>query len=466
MIVKILASGAGFSAVRYNTDKLEKGDAELVRISRFGMLDNDGTVRPGQIKNYLKAISATNKQVSKPQFHAVISCKGREMDKQQLASLAEKWLEKMGYGGNPSLIIFHSDTPNNHVHLVSTRVRPDGKKVDDRFERRRAQQYLRELMVARGRQQADIKRKELEAYRFSTLAQFRLLLERSGFQARLKDKQLLTFHQGGLIACYDVTVLEKRISQNSLSEKRLLQLRAIIEKYRQQADSSFQAERETLPGGRKGKVIAYHSPLTRLLNAKFGLEFVFHFQGDKPPYGYTVIDHAGKQVLKGGQLIKLWHLGSFGQAGGVSNQASALDTDAVRYRASSVQAAAVLAVHLGQPPSAVPVRITALPHSERLFYRELLSQQGQEKTSGGQLATGLTVLSAPGGSFLFDSRRKLICSLDEIVPDTGLQQSRSGFLADEKFVFLPVAGFGISPDEDDQLQHGRRRRGKNQTPDK
>src|SRR5690606_34883352 len=49
----------------------------------------------------------------------------------------------------------------------------------------------------------------------------------------------------------------------------------------------------------------YTSALAEFLHGKFGMQFLFHGKDGKPPYGYTLIDHAGKAVYKGGEIMAL-----------------------------------------------------------------------------------------------------------------------------------------------------------------
>jgi len=52
----------------------------------------------------------------------------------------------MGYEGQPTLIYFHHDTDNNHLHIVTSRVNAEGKKINHNHERRRSQQVMNRIM--------------------------------------------------------------------------------------------------------------------------------------------------------------------------------------------------------------------------------------------------------------------------------------------------------------------------------
>ena len=129
-----------------------------------------------EVRNYLKSISQSNK-TQKPQFHAVISTKYQEHSKEQLTQVANEFMKEMGYGTQPYIIVFHKDTENNHVHIVSTRVdKETGKKINDSFDKIRAQQALSKAMetVLGVNKEVDIEK--LLQYKFSNFSQLEKLL--------------------------------------------------------------------------------------------------------------------------------------------------------------------------------------------------------------------------------------------------------------------------------------------------
>ncbi|RBQ12051.1 relaxase/mobilization nuclease domain-containing protein [Pedobacter miscanthi] len=316
MIVKILSSSASFSGVDYNTDKVEQGKGELVNVSNFGALQFLSELRPSDYINYFKAVSSVNKRVAKPQFHAVISTKGKLTLKDELTRVAHNWLSKMGYGKNPYLLVFHNDTKNNHVHAVSTRIDKGGKKISSAFEKLRSIKMLSQVL-----EQDDIKVvvANLYKYRFSTVAQFRLLLELKGFLSSIKNEMLEISGRDGQSLEIDPVEVDLLFTSafDKSRLKRISQLKKIIEKYKLQYNPSLM-DRNSSGHEKPEPIFRYGSQLGDFLYSKFGVQLIFHFSAEHLPYGYTIIDHAEQNVFKGSEVMKMSVLVSE-NSGGIFN---------------------------------------------------------------------------------------------------------------------------------------------------
>lgn len=306
MIVKILSKSATFRGVKYNTDKIGTDKGELMKVSGFEALQGLSNLRPADYINYLQAISAQSSRIKFPQFHAVMSTKGREHSKEQLTSLAEAWLKEMGYGTQPYLLVFHKDTANNHIHMVSTRVGRNGKKISDKYERVRAGKVMERLLGGHDLQ-AKVK-SDIElalSYKFSTRAQFMMVLEAKGYSLQLNEKEYRLFGQGKELGRVSLQDVDSHVKSYCKDGDRIRQLRAIIEKYHGKYSPVITPVFSQLPGQRDNLRVGYTSKLAEMLRDKFGLQTLFHFKDDKPPYGYTILDHAKKTVLKGGEILDL-----------------------------------------------------------------------------------------------------------------------------------------------------------------
>lgn len=294
MIVKILKKSATFKGVSYNTEKVEKDRGELMLVKNFGMLQGLEQLRPQDYINYLEAVSSRSTRTKYPQFHVVISGKGRSHSKEELTDIAQQWMQGMGYGKQPYLLIFHKDTTNNHIHLVSTRVGKDGKKISDSYEKLRAYRVLNRITGEDEKQAVAAHLEKALTYSISTRAQFMMILEARGYALTLKDDQYAISKYGRELAQLDLAKIDANIRSRENYASRIGQIRSIIEKYRTIHDPSLYRT-ET----------GYTSALATFLREKFGLQVLFHGKGNKPPYGYTLIDHSGKAVFKGGEIMAL-----------------------------------------------------------------------------------------------------------------------------------------------------------------
>lgn len=332
MIVKILGSASSnFHGVQYNDKKVEKGAGELMLMKNFPSFINESSSQE-EVRNYLKSISK-NEKVKKPQFHAVISTKFQQHSKEELAKVAEDFMQEMGYRNQPFIVVFHNDTENNHVHIVSTRVeKSTGKKINDSYEKLKAQKALTDVKERiYGKNNEEIISKLL-SYNISSLKQLEILMERNGFKlAKNKnDKNALDILKNG--------VREKTINGNQLvfsnvkNDNRTKQIKAILNKYKEvYSNKVFKVEdrrhlEKMLPEEKQKEnwkpKIEFESELQKKLREVFGIDVVFHqvdekseskekSEGGLRPFGYTLIDHKTETIYKGSDILKMNDLFEF-----------------------------------------------------------------------------------------------------------------------------------------------------------
>ncbi|UMQ41539.1 relaxase/mobilization nuclease domain-containing protein [Chryseobacterium sp. Y16C] len=322
MIVKIMdPAGSDFPGVNYNDKKIDKGKGELMMMKNFPSFINENSDKQ-QVRDYLKAISAGNKKVLKPQFHATISTKFNEHSKEELAKIAEDFMDEMGYGKQPFVTVFHNDTENNHIHIVTTRVdKQTGKKINDSYEKLKAQKALAiTLEKLYGIKSEEVLNMLLD-YKISSLSQFETLLNRSGFKLgkNTNDAKSLTILKNGVIQRTLSGV--QLVYDNKKNERRTKQLKAIFSKYKDiYSNKVFKAEDfrklEAMLPEEKRKAdwtpkIEFESELQKKLRDVFGIDLVFHFKDEFQPFGYTVIDHKTGAVYKGSEVMKMNELFEF-----------------------------------------------------------------------------------------------------------------------------------------------------------
>ncbi len=332
MIVKMLGSAsASFHGVQYNDKKVEKGTGELMLMKNFPSFINEESSQE-QVRNYFKSVSKSEK-VKKPQFHAVISTKFQEYSKEELTKVAEHFMQEMGYEKQPFIVVFHNDTENNHVHIVSTRVnKSTGKKINDSYEKLKSQKALANVIEKLYGISEEKKLNNLLNFKISSLHQLETLLNRNGYKLskNTSDENSFNILKNGVI---QRTISGKQIVfDNIKSDNRTKQIKAIASKYKElYSNKVFKVEdrrnrrfdevineskqESMLPTEKQNEdwkpKIKFESELQKKLRDVFGIDVIFHSKEDQNPFGYTVIDHKTGCVYKGSEIMKMNDLFEF-----------------------------------------------------------------------------------------------------------------------------------------------------------
>jgi hypothetical protein len=300
MIITILPNSTTFHAVSYNEKKVEKGQAFLLETQNISLRPE--AFNPERLTQYFEYYSARNTRIQNAQFHVAISCKGDEYTHEQLLEIAHRYLKEMGYAeeGQPLLVYAHHDTPNNHIHIVTSRIAPDGHRISDKFEKKRSREITERIMAEYTRQQqsSDIQKivNEALSYRYTSKSQFFAILESQGFNCKDDDNApVVHVYRNGeeLGTIQTQLIMQHALKDNRPDDQRRRQLRAILKKYR-----DLSANKEELAAAMK---------------KKFGISLVFFGQKDSP-YGYAIVDHKNKTVFKGGEFISIRELLQFEDA--------------------------------------------------------------------------------------------------------------------------------------------------------
>lgn len=300
MIITILPTSTTFHAVSYNEKKVEKGQAFLLEAQNISLRPE--AFNPERLTQYFEDYSARNTRIQNAQFHVAISCKGDEYTHEQLLEIAHRYLKEMGYDeeGQPLLVYAHHDTPNNHIHVVTSRIAPDGHRISDKFEKKRSREITERIMAEyTGQQQCpDIQKIVNEAlgYRYTSKSQFFAILESQGIDCKDDDDApVVHVYRNGeeLGTIQTQLIMQHALKDNRPDDQRRRQLRAILKKYRD--------------------LSANKDELAAAMKKKFGISLIFFGQKDSP-YGYAIVDHKNKTVFKGSEFISIRELLQFEDA--------------------------------------------------------------------------------------------------------------------------------------------------------
>ena len=202
MVAKISHGSNLYGALSYNQEKVDEGLGKVL-VTHLVIEPADGAFNATACMQDFERFMPSHITTKKPVIH--VSLNPHPDDKltnEQLTEIGQKYMERLGYGSQPYMIFKHEDIDRQHIHIVSTRVRPDGSLVPDSFEKDRSNKIRRELeqeynlIPAKGQKQgeawqltpvdiaqgnlkkqvANVIKPLAQMYRFQTLGEYRALL--------------------------------------------------------------------------------------------------------------------------------------------------------------------------------------------------------------------------------------------------------------------------------------------------
>jgi len=304
LIVKLFTSSREFSAIRYNMDKVNLAEAELLAMENMDLLAGYPYLRTADLEHYFGAIASLNARSHFDQFHAVISCRGEGLDKSSFLEISTQWLSAMGYSEQPYLIFLHKDTNNRHVHIVSTDVRLDGSKISDSFDRTRA---ITELNKICGLDEDRLFKEDISRllnYRCGSTAQLKILFNKKGYHFFQYNAYFLVRKYGKTLLRIDAEALIKRLQNSDIDLKRTAAVKLIIEQAMLIHSGRTEPIYQYGPNGSWKRITGFRSDLADFILSVYSLEISYLFSRKKIT-GFLVIDHHNAQLMDGGVVMEL-----------------------------------------------------------------------------------------------------------------------------------------------------------------
>ena len=140
MIAKISATENLGGALGYNFKKVEKEEASILLAQ--GLYQNkEGTYTMAEVFADMEALIPKKCRTKKTVFHCSLNPHPDEkLSDEILTQIAKEYMETLGYGKQPYIVFKHNDIAREHIHIVSLRINGEGKKINDKFEKRRSKQ--------------------------------------------------------------------------------------------------------------------------------------------------------------------------------------------------------------------------------------------------------------------------------------------------------------------------------------
>ena len=229
MVAKITTPLSIRRALNYNEQKVLQGKATCLQAVNF--------LKEAYLMNFYQKLERFERQISLNErartntVHISLNFDNTDqLDREKLLSIAREYMEKIGFKEQPYLIYQHLDAGHPHVHIVTTNIQKDGKRIDTyNIGRNQSVKAKNELEQKYGLVKAEKKAKEarpgvalpaqkvtygksetkrsitnvldavLNTYRFSSLAELNAVLRQYNVVADRGNEQRIIYNKKGLV---------------------------------------------------------------------------------------------------------------------------------------------------------------------------------------------------------------------------------------------------------------------------
>ena len=333
MVAKIIIGSNLFGAIKYNADKVNEGKGKLLDTNKI-FNDGTGKVDIVQALHDFERHMPNQMRTEKPVIHISLNPHpdDRLTDK-ELTEMAHEYMQRMGYGDQPYIIVKHEDIDRHHLHIVSVRVDEQGKRINCDFTKRRSLNILRDFEqrynLRKGEKRenkqqnplhpvnpdtGDIKKQvgntvkaAFSTYQFQSIGELRALLSLYNLtveevRGNIKGKD----YNGLVYSVIDVngekvgnpfksSLFGKSVGYESLQKKAAFSKKNIKEK------NLTEPTKKSLEYALKRTYDK--DDFVKILKEK-GIDCVFRYTDEGRLYGATFIDHRTHCVLNGSRMGK------------------------------------------------------------------------------------------------------------------------------------------------------------------
>jgi len=128
MVAKIKSGKSLIGALNYNENKVKAGKAKLIASSGYAKNHDRLTFYDKLFR--LKDLAERNIRTRTNTLHLSLNFDLTEkLDTEKLVNIADDYMKRIGFENQPYLIYKHFDAGHPHIHIVSTNIEADGKRI-------------------------------------------------------------------------------------------------------------------------------------------------------------------------------------------------------------------------------------------------------------------------------------------------------------------------------------------------
>ena len=333
MVAKISIGSSLYGALAYNAQKVNAGEGKLLVTNKV-FDGGDGQMDCARLLCDFCNCMPENVRTRNTVIHVSLNPHPDDrLTDMEMANIAQIYMERLGYGNQPYVIVKHEDIDRHHVHIVSVNVDEKGKRIDRDFLFRRSERIRKELEKEFSLHPAERKRNEIREaahtvnidkgdvkkqiasvllsvatrYRFQSMGEYRALLSFYNIhveetRGKVEDREYhglvysATDDKGNKVGNpFKASLFGKSTGYAAIEKRFSLSKKQIAEK--KLTEPTKRAVLQVL-----GKT--YHKDkFVSLLKAK-GIDTVLRLTDEGCIYGATFIDHRTGCVLNGSRMGK------------------------------------------------------------------------------------------------------------------------------------------------------------------
>jgi hypothetical protein len=266
---------------------------------------------------------------------------GENLDKDVLQQIADDYMDGLGFGKQPYLVYQHYDAGHPHLHLVTTNIEPDGKRISFHLLANRASESSRKQVelsynlvkaedqekqqkviikpleqIAYGKSElkrsiTNVVTEVVRAYKFTSIPELNAVLNQYNIAADRGSKDSRMYEKNGLV----YWVLDGKgnklgvpIKASSIYGKPTL--KALEERFRlnEMLRKPLKDQLKTTIDRALLKPMSQSAFQKQLKNE--GIQVIFRQNDEGRLYGITFVDHKSKAVFNGSDLGKTYSAAS------------------------------------------------------------------------------------------------------------------------------------------------------------
>lgn len=145
MIAKIGKGENMWGALTYNQQKVDNENGAVLFTNKIPDLWD----RPYSVnffRKYFEPYLIANNKTEKPVRHISLNPDPDDrVDDSTYREMAQQYMQEMGYANQPYVVFKHTDIDRSHIHIVTTCVQLDGKKIPDNYDHHRSMDACRKI---------------------------------------------------------------------------------------------------------------------------------------------------------------------------------------------------------------------------------------------------------------------------------------------------------------------------------